>query len=81
VGVSLTLDSHGIAGVYWVGVLEPARGHGVAAAMMRHITNAAFDRGAASVQLQASVMGEPIYRRLGYEDLYRYQLHLAMPRG
>jgi len=24
-------------------------------------------------------MGEPIYRRLGYEELYRYQLHLAMP--
>ena len=24
-------------------------------------------------------MGEPIYRRLGYEELYRYRLHLAMP--
>jgi GNAT superfamily N-acetyltransferase len=79
VGATLLHESHGIAGVYWVGVLEPARGRGVAAAMMRHVTNLGFDRGAANVQLQASVMGEPVYRRLGYEELYRYRLNLAMP--
>ncbi len=79
VGASLILLSHGIAGVYWVGVLEEARGRGAAAAMMRDITNRAFDLGAQNVQLQASTMGEPIYRRLGYEELYRYTLHLAMP--
>jgi GNAT superfamily N-acetyltransferase len=79
VGASLILLSHGIAGVYWVAVLEEARGRGVAAAMMRHITNLAFDLGAVNVQLQASTMGEPVYRRLGYEELYRYTLHLAIP--
>jgi GNAT superfamily N-acetyltransferase len=79
VGAVVLHESHGIAGVYWVGVLEPARGRGVAAALVRHVTNLGFDRGAANVQLQASTMGEPIYRRLGYEELYRYRLHLAMP--
>jgi ribosomal protein S18 acetylase RimI-like enzyme len=79
VGATLLHESHGIAGVYWVAVLEAARGRGVAAALVRHVTNVGFDRGAANVQLQASSMGEPIYRRLGYEDLYRYRFHLAMP--
>ena len=79
VGAVVITMSHGIAGVYWVAVLEQARGRGIAAALMRHITNLAFDLGAANVQLQASVMGEPIYARLGYEELYRIRLHLAMP--
>jgi GNAT superfamily N-acetyltransferase len=79
VGATLLHESHGIAGVYWVATLEPARGRGIAAALVRHVTNIGFDRGAANVQLQASTMGEPIYRRLGYDELYRYRLHLAMP--
>ena len=78
-GAALLHESHGIAGVYWVAVLEEARGRGIAAVMMEHLTNLGFDRGAANVQLQASTMGEPIYRRLGYEDLHRTRLHLAMP--
>jgi GNAT superfamily N-acetyltransferase len=78
-GAVLITLSHRIAGVYWVGVLERARGRGIAAAMVRRVTNQAFDLGAASVQLQASTMGEPVYRRLGYEELYRIRLHLAMP--
>ena len=30
--------------------------------------------------LPLSTMGEPIDRRLGYEELYRSRLHLALPR-
>ena len=36
-------------------------------------TNAAFDRGATSVTLQSSAMGEPLYARLGYETQYHYR--------
>ncbi len=78
-GAALLHESHGIGGVYWVAVLDEARGRGIAAAMMEHVTNLGFDRGATNVQLQASTMGEPIYRRLGYEELHRTRLHLAMP--
>ena len=73
------LVSHGIAGVYWVGSLEAARGRGIAEAVTRHVTNLGFDLGAANVQLQASPMGEPIYRRMGYEDLHRREFRLAAP--
>jgi len=64
--------SHGIAGVFWVGTTEAARGRGLGEAVCRWVTNWAFDHGAAAQSLEASVMGEPIYARMGYEELYRY---------
>jgi hypothetical protein len=73
------LLSHGIAGVYWVASLEAARGRGIADAVTRHVTNLGFDLGATDVQLQASPMGEPIYRRMGYQDAYRREFRLAPP--
>lgn len=79
VSVAQILLSHGIAGVYWVGSLEAARGRGIAEAVTRHVTNLGFDLGATNVQLQASPMGEPIYRRMGYEELHRREFRLAAP--
>ena len=77
VAAAMILCSHGLAGVYWVGTVEAARGKGLAEAVTRTVTNLGFARGAASVQLQASPMGEPIYRRMGYEELYQYTFYLA----
>jgi ribosomal protein S18 acetylase RimI-like enzyme len=65
------LCSHGMAGVYYVGTLEAARGRGLGELVTATVTNRAFERGAPFVGLQASPMGEPIYRRMGYRDLYR----------
>jgi hypothetical protein len=63
------LLSHGAAGVYFVGTLEAARGRGLAELATRLVTNLAFELGAPWVTLQASSMGEAIYRRMGYVDL------------
>src|SRR4051794_9685184 len=65
--------------VAWVGVLPEARGRGLASACTVRATNEAFARGAELVSLQASAMGESLYRRLGYEELYNYRLLGAMP--
>ncbi len=65
------LLSHGMGGVYYVGTLEAARGRGLGELVTAAVTNRGFERGAAFVGLQASPMGEPIYRRMGYRDLYR----------
>jgi hypothetical protein len=73
VAAAMSLLSHGIAGLYWVGTVEGARKSGLGRAVTAAVTNASFDAGAAVVTLQASVMGEPIYRSMGYETLYRYQ--------
>jgi hypothetical protein len=77
VSTAQTMLSHGIAGIFWVATLEAARGRGIAEAVTRVATNWGFDQGAPDVQLQASPMGEPIYRRMGYEDLYRYDFSLC----
>jgi hypothetical protein len=69
------LLSHGIAGVYYVGTVEAARGRGLAELVTRTVTNLGFDLGARMVTLQASSMGDPIYRRMGYRELYRYTTH------
>jgi GNAT superfamily N-acetyltransferase len=77
VSAAMLLFSHGIAGVYWVGTTPSARGKGYAAAIMREITNHAFDHGARAVILQASRMGEPVYARLGYREITTYPWYLV----
>ena len=79
VGGAMCLLSHGVAGIYWVGTLPEARGRGIAEACTRAATNAGFAAGARFAALQASVMGEPIYRRMGYREVTRYPWYVVMP--
>jgi GNAT superfamily N-acetyltransferase len=72
VAAAQAMLSHGVAGVFWVGTLEAARGRGLGEAVARWVTNWAFDHGAAAQSLEASTMGEPVYARMGYETLHRY---------
>jgi GNAT acetyltransferase-like protein len=75
--IAMTIVSHGVAGIYWVGSLETARGHGLGRAVTVAATNAGFDLGAELASLQASPMGKPIYTDLGYETTYYYQLLMS----
>jgi hypothetical protein len=72
---ALTYRSDGIASLQWVGTVAEARQLGLGRSITQAVTNLAFERGAATVTLQASEMGEPVYRKLGYETLYRYVNH------
>jgi GNAT superfamily N-acetyltransferase len=60
--------------VGWVAAIPEARGRGYAAACTVWATNRAFELGADVASLQASPMGEDLYRRLGYEELFSYRL-------
>ena len=71
----MTLLSHGVAGIYWVGSLERARGRGIGRAVTAAATNRGFELGADVASLQASPMGEPIYRAMGYETICDYRLY------
>ena len=68
---AMALHTGEMAGLYWVGTLPEGRGTGLAAACTAMATNLAFERGARAVTLQASHMGETIYRRLGYREYGR----------
>ncbi len=69
---AMVVVTHGVAGIYWVGTTPAARRRGLAELCTRAATNRGFDLGARMAALQASVMGEPIYARMGYATVTRY---------
>jgi ribosomal protein S18 acetylase RimI-like enzyme len=75
---AMTVVTHGVAGIYWVGTTPAARGRGLAELCTRAAGNAGFDLGARVAALQASVMGEPVYRRMGYVEVSRYPYFVQM---
>jgi len=80
--IAMTIVTRGVAGIYWVGTTEEARGRGLARTLTATAVNAGFELGAESASLQASPMGEPVYRRLGFETIFNYRLLMqAAPKG
>jgi len=61
------IDGMGYVG--WVGTLPAFRRRGLGELVSRAATNAAFERGADIVALEASSMGLPLYARMGYETV------------
>jgi GNAT superfamily N-acetyltransferase len=68
---ALVLHTGTVAGIYWVGTLPKARGQGLAAACTATAANLALEKGARAVTLQATEMGEPTYKRLGFREYGR----------
>jgi GNAT superfamily N-acetyltransferase len=77
--IAMTIVTDGVAGIYWVGTTEAARGQGLGRAMTAAAVNAGFDLGADLTSLQASPMGEPVYRAMGFETIFDYKLLMATP--
>jgi GNAT superfamily N-acetyltransferase len=72
--VVMASDLEGDCGIYLVGTLPEARGRGLSSALIRRALADAARRGCEISSLQASKMGHPVYRRLGYRDLGRAEL-------
>ena len=64
-----------VTGVYVIATLEEARGRGYGAAITAHC--AAVDPAKPAV-LQASDLGQPVYRRLGFVEVARYTLWMRL---
>ena len=78
--VASVVIAGGIGGIQWVGVLEEARGRGLARLCTAAAANAGFsDLGADCAWLEASHMGEPVYLRMGFEEVFGYRIYVAPP--
>jgi predicted GNAT family acetyltransferase len=62
----------GLGEIGFVGTVPEARGRGLGLLVTKACAHDAFARGARRVFLQASAMGEPVYRRLGFVEVTRY---------
>ncbi len=78
-GIAMTIVTDGVAGIYWVGCTEGARGRGLGWSVTAAAVNAGFELGAEIASLQASPMGESLYRRMGFETIHDYRLYLCQP--
>jgi GNAT superfamily N-acetyltransferase len=76
VGTSQLFTSGGVAGIYNVTCLPEARGRGIGAAVTFAPLLDACAMGYRVGILQASALGYPVYRRLGFQDFGRMSVYL-----
>jgi GNAT superfamily N-acetyltransferase len=77
VATSAVLLGAGVAGLYWIATVPEYRGRGIGAELTTAAMRVARDHGAAVGTLQASTMGEPVYRRLGFTEVGEVVLYQA----
>ena len=69
----------GVAGVFAVATIETARRRGVGASITLAPLLAARNRGYAVGALQASEMGYPVYKKIGFSEQFRYHVYYWRP--
>ena len=69
--------SHGVGGVGWVGTHPEEQCRGYGAAVTWAVVREGLRRGVRFMNLQASPMGEPVYRRMGFRTPTEYRFFVA----
>lgn len=72
VGTSIAINSAGAGGIVNVLTVEEARGRGVGTAMTWAAAQAGVAHGHATVVLQSSPMGLPVYKSMGFKTVVEY---------
>ncbi|GCE10099.1 GNAT family N-acetyltransferase [Dictyobacter aurantiacus] len=81
VTISLVLLCEGIAGIYNVATIPQARHQGFGTAITVVALQQALDLGYRIAAIQASEMGAPIYRALGFQDHFMFDSYALVKEG
>jgi len=73
VATSMLIATGVIAGIYWVATLEEQRGRGYGEALTLSAVAGGREFGCGIASLQASMLGRPVYARMGFEHVLDYQ--------
>ena len=74
----LLICKDGNAGIHEVGTLAEYRGKGIASALLNHALDLGAKQGCNCATLQASPLGEPVYKKLGM-DIYSQVRNWMLP--
>jgi hypothetical protein len=77
VAMSVLID--GVADIHWVGTMPWAGRRGLGEIATARALGHGFAAGADVAALQASPMGDGLYRRMGFVELYRYEEFMVLP--
>jgi len=81
IGTTLLYTEDGNAGIHEVGVLPECRRRSVAGRLLRHALTQAKRDGAKIATLQASALGEPLYRALGFKAVSKLDTWIMPPQA
>lgn len=80
VATSLLVTTGAVAGIYWVATLEAERGKGYGEALTWKAVAEGQAAGCSIASLQASMLGRPVYTRMGFAEPFVYAQWLP-PEG
>lgn len=70
----LAREQQGDCYFWFVATAPEAQGRGLASELMRHALRGAAERGCGTTTLESTAVGEPVYARLGFRSLGRYEM-------
>jgi hypothetical protein len=76
---SMLFKTGPVAGIYWVATLEKFRNRGFGRAITAQPLVAGKSKGCTFANLQASVMGKPVYEKMGFDNPYTYRCFALSP--
>jgi GNAT superfamily N-acetyltransferase len=75
VSTGVLFNGEGAAGLFYIGTVPEARGQGIAKNMVNYLLSQAKNRGYLICILQASQMGYPVYKKIGFKKYYTTKIY------
>ena len=75
VATSIIFKGKGTAGMFYIGTIQESRREGIASALVNYILNEAKNEGYNICVLQASEMGYPLYKKIGFKEYYTTNIY------